>query len=773
MDARAHLFGIRHHGPGSAASLIAALDALDPAIVLIEGPAECEAIAIHAGAPGMRPPVAMLLYARDAPELASFFPLAVYSPEWQAMRWALARGRPLRFIDLPAEISLALRRAEREAASASGCGPPGDGDDGAGAQDGDGLTGDPLDRLASLAGHSDGESWWNALVEARGAAAPVFAAIESAMTALRAAVEGERPATLHERRREAQMRLGIRDALKQTDGALAVVVGAWHVPALRAGAAQAEDRALLKGLPRLEVAATWAPSTQPRLAAASGYGAGVTAPGWYEHLWGLYRGDARAADARAAAFAAAWQAKVANLLRGEGRSAPPASVIEASRLAIALASVRGCAMPGPDEMRDASLAALCEGDEVAFRLVETRLMIGDGVGELDESAPQTPLAADLARWQKRVRLKPEALESEAALDLRSEAGLAKSTLLHRLLLIDVPWGRLSHASSGRGTFREIWTLVWLPEFSVRLAEALVHGVTVERAAAGAARAQAARAPAVGALAALVKTCLLADLPDAADYCIARLQAAAVEAADIVALMEAAPPLVSILRYGAARALPEAGLRGLVRALAGEIAAGARLAAHGLDDAAAARMARALAGHDEAVGLFEDAAVLEAWTAALGALAADSAVAPLARGLALRRLYDRGSLGAETLAVTFARALSSGEAPAVAGRWLEGFLGADAEVLLQDDVLQRLVDGWITGLADSQFVESLPLLRRAFARFGAPQRQRLLERVLAGAGVAARRWAPATEDQAPGFAAALPLLLTMLGLPDAPGAPEAA
>ena len=28
MDDRLHLFGIRHHGPGSAASLVAALDAL-------------------------------------------------------------------------------------------------------------------------------------------------------------------------------------------------------------------------------------------------------------------------------------------------------------------------------------------------------------------------------------------------------------------------------------------------------------------------------------------------------------------------------------------------------------------------------------------------------------------------------------------------------------------------------------------------------------------------------------------------------------------------
>ena len=34
---RLGLFGIRHHGPGSARSLLAALHELDPAIVLIEG----------------------------------------------------------------------------------------------------------------------------------------------------------------------------------------------------------------------------------------------------------------------------------------------------------------------------------------------------------------------------------------------------------------------------------------------------------------------------------------------------------------------------------------------------------------------------------------------------------------------------------------------------------------------------------------------------------------------------------------------------------------
>jgi hypothetical protein len=102
-----------------------------------------------------------------------------------------------------------------------------------------------------------------------------------------------------------------------------------------------------------------------------------------------------------------------------------------------------------------------------------------------------------------------------AVDLRSEAGLLKSILLHRLDLIAVPWGRLIDAQAGRGTFRETWKLAWAPEFSVRLAEALVHGPTIEEAAGGAAIAQAAKLATIGGLADLVRRCLLADLADAA------------------------------------------------------------------------------------------------------------------------------------------------------------------------------------------------------------------------------------------------------------------
>ncbi|MGW7595720.1 DUF5682 family protein, partial [Streptomyces rubiginosohelvolus] len=96
------LLGVRHHGPGSARAVRAALDTAHPRAVLIEGPPEGDALLPLAADEEMRPPVALLAHAVDDPGRAAFWPFAEFSPEWVAIRWALARDVPVRFIDLPA-----------------------------------------------------------------------------------------------------------------------------------------------------------------------------------------------------------------------------------------------------------------------------------------------------------------------------------------------------------------------------------------------------------------------------------------------------------------------------------------------------------------------------------------------------------------------------------------------------------------------------------------------------------------------------------------------
>ncbi|ESQ77689.1 DUF5682 family protein [Asticcacaulis sp. AC402] len=744
----AHLFGIRHHGPGSAALLKGALEALDPVCVLIEGPPEGDALIPYAALAGMKPPVAMLLYAADEASNAMFDPFAEFSPEWVALQWALAHKREVKFIDWPAAVSLAHHDA-----------PPEDNETEVGV---DHL--DPLDMLAQAAGYGDGEAFWNGLIEHHGgtgqAPLEVFAAIAQAMTETRAHQAQVAPMSparaLREQRREAFMRQNIRDAVKRHDGDIAVVVGAWHIGGLLTAHTAADDKAITKDLTKIKVEATWAPWSDSRLSYASGYGAGVISPGWYRHLWGLYSAERHDGPEP---FAARWQARTAALLRDEGYPASTASAIEAARLSLGLSSLRGLSVPGLTEMRDATLSALCHGDEVALGLIERKLYIGERIGAIDKAVPQNPLQRDFDLWCRKTRLKPEELDAQVKLDLRSEAGLLKSTFLHRLDLIRVPWGKLIDAEAGRGTFREIWTVAWTPSLAIALAEALVWGVTVEQAAAGATISRAAETTSVGDLAELVRAALVADLPDAATLVIDQLQAAAVHLSDMSDLMTAVPPLVRIVRYGTARKLPEDALRALIVALSGEINAGVRTGSHQLDDAAAADRVAAMRAFDESLRLFGDFALLEEWQRQLARLVDDDQVAPAIAGLALRRLHDMASWDEAAVTAAFSRHIL-GETPARAGAFVESFLTGSAEVLIQDQGLLLLIDAWLCDLEEEAFTESLPLLRRALSGFDTGGRKRLMDRLKGGRQVGVT---VAQEGDNPAFERALPLLKQILGV----------
>lgn len=766
MHERVHIFGIRHHGPGSAASLLAALDALDPAAVLIEAPIDVEAALPLAADAGMKPPVALLVHNKKDPARALFHPFAEYSPEWQAMRWAFARGRSVRAIDLAAgnELHLEPESNDGDSEQEDQAAPVPEKHD-----DRSAVRRDPLSALARAVGHSDGEAWWNAIVEQSVAPGEVFAAITSAMAELRAepsaALDPDDQKQRHELQREAHMRERVRDALQEIDGELAVVVGAWHAPVIASHFTRKDDRALLRGLRPAKVEATWVPWTDTRLARASGYGAGVLSPGWYRHLWQCFTAGNKVVGGVESAVR--WQTATSHLLRDEGLPAATASTIEAARLATCLAALRGHSVPGLAEMQDASLAALCHGEVAPMQLIAQRLVIGQRIGEIGDGVPQMALAADLQRLQKRVRLKPEAVEKSIALDLRTETGLAKSTLLHRLLLIEVPWGRLLDANAGRGTFREVWEIVWQPELSVQLAEALRWGTTVETAAQNAAIDKASRSDRVVEIAQVVELCLLADLEQAAQVTIARLQAACASSSDIGSLMEAATPLASVLRYGTARQLPVEALTALVGAIVVEVVAGLVHACRSLDADATEAMQQRLSAFDRAVDMLGDDDLMQTWLRSVGQLGDDEQAMPLLLGWATRCQYDRDALTAEAVQLAMSRALSPSVAIAQAGDWLLGFLSDGAQLLLHDRDLLAVIDGWVAEPGEETFVELLPVLRRAFAGLQASERQRLMRQLAASNAAGAVATMTRFEEELPSaYQQSLPLLHRLLGLEDA-------
>ncbi|MFD8109306.1 DUF5682 family protein [Streptomyces microflavus] len=738
------LLGVRHHGPGSARAVLAALDAARPAAVLIEGPPEGDALLPLAADPQMRPPVALLAHAVDDPGRAAFWPLAEFSPEWVAIRWALAHDVPVRFIDLPATHSLALKEPRREAPAEESAPAPVSAEEGDRERDTDRDTDevtpvvDPIRVLAETAGYDDPERWWEDVVEHRspdgsattGAAADAlapFTALAEAMTVLREAYgDGGQP---RDAVREAYMRIQLRAARKEFGDGVAVVCGAWHVPALAARTTLAADRALLKGLPKVRTEMTWVPWTHRRLARHSGYGAGIDSPGWYGHLFG-------AADRPIER----WMTKVAGLLREEDRFVSTAHVIEAVRLAETLAAMRGRPLAGLSETTDAVRAVMCEGSDVPLALIQDRLVVGETLGEVPDSAPAVPLQRDLTRSQRTLRLKPEALERELDLDLRKETDAAKSRLLHRLRLLSIGWGEPAESQSrSTGTFRESWRLRWEPELHVRVAEAGVWGTTVETAATAKAESGALAATALSEVTALAEHCLLAGLPDALPVVMKALADRAALDADVGHLADALPALARSLRYGDVRSTDTAALAEVAAGLAERICVGLPPACTGLDTDGAEALRRQVDGVHSAIGLLVAGAATaeglrDRWGAVLRKLAGRDTVAGIIRGRATRLLLDEGRLTEDEAARLMGLALSPGTPPTDAAAWIEGFVGGASGggmLLVHDDRLLSLVDTWLTGVPADTFTDVLPLLRRTFSAYEPGVRRTLGELVRRG------------------------------------------
>jgi hypothetical protein len=768
MPTDLRLFGIRHHGPGSAASLMAALNAYRPDMVLLECPADGEAALATLRDAALVPPVALLLYNPKRQGQASFLPFAAFSPEWQAVQWCQREGAHVRCFDLPMSLRFGLDEqgslaegASRDPSGASPLSEKGEGepDENSLASNTDqtqpqteseasgslsflerepggevsaselppqeeAIEADPVAYLARLAGYADSEQWWETHLEHAPGDADTFAVVLEMMTALR--TELRRPETDETLLREAYMRETLRATLAQGYQRVAVVCGAWHAPVLTDPSFQKkEDKARLKGLKKAPVEATWIPWTYERLSFSSGYGAGVLSPAWYELLFTQPR----------AQVITQWMVRAARLLRGQDLDVSSAHAIEAVRLADTLAAVRGLGLPGIEELREAAVALLGGGYSEGLQIIERELIIGEKLGEVPPGQPATPLQQDLAQQQRALRLKPEPTRKPLALDLRQDSHLQRSHLLHRLRLLGIKWGQPQRVAGGKaGTFHEDWELEWPPEMALDVLDAGRWGNTILAASAARATARAAEAATLEAVSALLEETLRADLGPAIPALVSRLEALGADTRDVTHLLAALPPLVQVLRYGNVRRTDTRQVTQVVQQLVPRLCIGLPAVCAGLDLAAARPLLERIEATHAAIRLLEDAAHAADWYAALAAVARSAASNGLLAGAATRLLFDAQQADAEATATALGLALAPAQPTAYATAWIEGFLRGSGLVLIHHRALFDLLNAWLGSLPEATFRAVVPLLRRAFAEFSLPERRQLMD--LAGAGPAA-------------------------------------
>ena len=763
MSTTVSYFGIRHHGPGCANSLCKALDALQPDHIVIEGPTGAEDILEFVMAQQMQPPVALLSYCVDDPSLSIFHPFAVFSPEWQAMLFAKKANIPVSFMDLPAAVTLAQMKQKREelqkqqealkeqiaaqieaqaesteetdteeeetAENTNETQSPTHEDDSSDASTSpeseslEPVMHDPLDWLAHAAGYSDGESWWNHMVEERGDGADLFEAINHAMAEVRKNTPKRDVAyEQREAQREAQMRLEIKKAQKQGAKRIAVVCGAWHVPALKETVSQAKDQKVLKGLPKVKVQTTWVPWTYVHLSSHSGYAAGITAPGWYEYLWKTNHDEQ---NQQQNFRSVGWYVRIANLLRKNELDCSSAHLIEAARLAETLAAMRDRPAPSLVELNEAALSVICNGNDAPMKLIERELMAGHTIGTVPLNVPTVPLQKDLQDQQRSLRLKPEALEKDIDLDLRNNNDLARSYLLHRLNLLDIQWGELSRVGQkAKGTFHEYWRLSWKPEYEVDIIVASRYGHSIETAATTLCVERARKASQLAELTSMMDKVLLANLPEAVKLVAHELQERSVTSADPIELLNALPALSNIYRYGNVRQTDIEQVAHLFDSILQRAVIALPLAVAHINADAAESVRQTLLNTDRAIVLRAAEEQTQAWHQALRQVAYAQSSAALLRGVCCRLLLDSNMINLEEAASQLSLNLSVGADPQSAAQWLDGFLNRNAAILLHNEHLWSLIDNWLSTLQNEHFIATLPLVRRTFSEFEPADRRDL-------------------------------------------------
>jgi hypothetical protein len=360
---------------------------------------------------------------------------------------------------------------------------------------------------------------------------------------------------------------------------------------------------------------------------------------------------------------------VARLLRGEDLDASSASVIKAVRLAESIAALRGRPLPGLPELNEATQTVLCFGDALPLRLISEKLIISERLGKVPDETPAVPLAQDLKREQKRLRFPPEATQNISTSTCASRTTSTQPAAAS----IEFAGRRVGKQQRQRGlqkgTFHELWSVQWQPEFAVALIEAGVWGNTIPGAASAKVRHDANAAPDLPALTTLLDATLLSDLPEAAEHLMSRLQAVAAIASDVGHLMGALPPLANILRYGNVRKTDADMVVGVVNGLVARICIGLPGACGSLNDEAAEEMFGKIIETHAAIGLLQTPNKPPPGTTSC-ANSPTRRIAGLIAGRACRLLHEAQQLDATKPRAVSVSRLDCQRARATAAWWMD-------------------------------------------------------------------------------------------------------
>lgn len=684
-------FGVRHLSPAAAFHLRKALDEARPELVLVEGPSDLNDQMIWLCHPDTQFPAAILAYTKTPPVRTILYPLAIYSPEVQAILWAHENHVTCRFMDLPSSVFLAMQMDEEDDA------PP---------------TESVYEKLEILTGEEH-DTFWERNFEQ---CADYHAACNTFGSELRAsgAVGAENIV------RESYMKRVILDTVKGGIPAEKIfcVCGAYHVDGLKNNSPMTDTE--LKKLPKADSAATLMPYSYYRLSTRSGYGAGNNAPAYFHLLWDAMNGEGLQSAA------STYLVKLAAAHRNAGNIVSSAEVIEAVRLALTLCQMRGCNYPCLQDLKDAAITTIGHGNlsELAVAFADTE--IGKTIGYLPEGVTRTSVQEDFYRQIKKLKLDRfrTAELQQLDLDLREKLtvksqdaaflDLNRSFFLHRLRVLGIHFANILRSKQEKANWGEYWELRWTPEVEIEVVESSLLGDTIEGAAAFALKERADQAASVDQAALIFQDAFLCGMPAAAAHALTVLQSLSVDSAALTEVATTADSLSLVVRYGDLRRFDPKPVIPLIEQLF--LRANLTLEDACNCDAKAAGAVTQAMDRLNILQLNHDFLNQEAWVTLLERISDRDNLNTKCSGFAMAILLERGIATEELLAREVSRRLSPGVPADLGAGWFEGLAGKNRYSLIARLSLWRHLSDYLDSLDEDTFRRALVFLRRAFADF---------------------------------------------------------
>ncbi len=694
------VLGIRHHGVGSAGQMLDQLKEFNPDRIIVEGPHELDDLVARYDLSRFKPPVAALIYNTKLLKQSTFYPFAVFSPEWQALLFGQKNNISVRMADLPAKNYFGLINQEEKPSS---------------------PTAFSMKHLAKAAGYDNHDEWWNRYFEEPFAndSNGHFDAVMMMMQALRNANDDIENGDIENRRREAFMRQAIREAEQNKCERVVFVCGAYHGPALLNYDDKnviKNDKKLLSKLPKTPITATWIPWSNTRLSWHSGYGAGIKSPGWYHHLWKNPEDNGEK-----------WMVSVAQIFRKNKKDISAAHIIESIRLAQALASMRQKERPSLIEFEDAIKSVMLMGGDVFLNYINEELIIGNEFGKVPKEALDIPIQVDFETKRKRYRLKVGEKRKELKLDLRTERGLEKSIFLHQLVLLEVAWGELV-SSDGKGSFKEIWYLNWSPNVILNIIDKGIWGNTIQIAAENYLNHLVENETEIAKISDLLSAAIRCELYDSIPLIVNKIKKLSNSNATVIQLIQTILPLMNVVRFSSVRQTDADVIYDLIINLMEKTSIGLPTACLGLSTTHGLDMFEAISQLHSNVRFLKNTEITKQWFEALEKVAKEKENVPsILLGCTYRLLFEERIFTRDYTIKGLSLALSSSQNPDKSAAWLEGFLRGSVLILILDYQLWNAIFSWINALDEDDFEFIYPLMRRTFSRFKSNERKQIGEK----------------------------------------------